>query len=102
MTKNPLLNALAASGYIVLIVSIISFLSSKLRDTPDTVLAPMLMISLFTLSAAVMGYIFGSQPLQFFLEDKKKEAVKLFLQTLGVFAAITLLILIAVLFRLLS
>jgi hypothetical protein len=37
-----------------------------------------------------MGYLFLSQPIQLFLDGKKKQAVSLFLQTLGVFACITL------------
>lgn len=93
MTKNPLINAFAASGYIVLVVSIMNYLSARLKDTPDKVLAPIAALSLFTLSAAVMGYIFGSQPLQLYFEGKKKEAVDLFLKTVGVFAVITALIL---------
>lgn len=49
------------------------------------------MISLFTLSAAVMGYLFFSQPLQMYLDGSKKSAVKLFLQTIVSFAVLTIL-----------
>jgi|SRR5690349_15647359 len=92
MSKNPIINALTASGYIILVVSVITFLSQTQRNTPDTFLDPILFLSLFTLSAAVMGYLFFYQPLQLFLENKKKQAVNLFLQTVAVFAGITLLL----------
>lgn len=93
MTKNPVLNALTATGYIVLVVSIISLLSHTHSNKPDTFLAPILVLSLFTFSAIVMASIFLYQPIQLYLEGKKKKAVSLFVQTMGVFAGITFLIL---------
>ena len=92
MTKNPFLNALSASGYIVAVVSVMTFLSQTQKNKPDTFLAPILALSLLTLSVAVMAYVFFYQPLQLFLEGKKKRAIDLFLQTTAVFAGITLLV----------
>lgn len=89
MSKNPFLNALSASAYIVLVVSIMNFLSHTLRDKPDTFGAPLIFLSLFTLSAAVMGYLFFYQPFQLFIEGKKTVAVSLFIRTVGIFAAFT-------------
>ena len=68
--------------------------ATSLAGKPDTTLAPMAMISLFTLSAAIMGYIFGYTPFQLYFDGKRKEAVKLFLQTVATFGSITLFILI--------
>jgi hypothetical protein len=88
MTRNPFLNALAATAYIAL-VACVMFYGGK-HGGPDTsVIAPIAVLSLFTLSAAVMGYLFLYQTLQLFLEDKKKKAVDLFLQTVAVFAGVT-------------
>lgn len=58
MSKNPIVNALSASAYIVLIVTIFNLLTHTLKDKPDTFGAPLTSLSLFTLSAAVMGYLF--------------------------------------------
>jgi hypothetical protein len=96
MSKNPIINALCASGYIVLVVSVIRFLSQTQKDKPDTFLAPILALSLLTLSVTVMGYVFFYQPMQLFLSGKKKEGVNLFMQTVATFAGITLLFLIGV------
>lgn len=93
MTKNPFLNALAAIVYIVLIVSIMNLLGSLAPEGEDGIMAPILGLSLFTLSAAVMGYIFIGMPLRLYLEGEKQAAVGLFLKTVGVFAGITLIIL---------
>jgi hypothetical protein len=92
MTKNPILNALAAIVYIITIASVM-FYGIENAAPIKSVIGPIVIVSLFTLSAAVMGYIFFYQPLQLYLDGKKKDAVNLFLQTVAVFAGITALIL---------
>ena len=91
MTKNPLLNALAATTYIVLI-ALVLFYGTIFKVGNNSFMAPIALISLFTLSAAVMGFLFCYQPLQLYFDNKKTQAVNLFLQTLAVFAVITALI----------
>jgi Na+/serine symporter len=98
MTKNPLYNALAALVYIVAIVLGMTAISNY-QSSIDEIIMPIIILSLFTLSAAVMAYIFGYHTLQLFLDGKKKEAVSLFLKTVGIFGGVTLgLILIYLLF----
>lgn len=98
MTKNPIINSLIASLYIFALVGLMSW-GTKLISPKDSFVAPVAMISLFTLSAAVMGYLFLSQPIQFYFDNHKKEAIKLFLQTVGVFGIITILVLISLFFN---
>lgn len=89
MTTNPFINALAALAYIVALVLAIFWGGPMLGDA-DTIFIPMAMLSLFVFSAATMSYIVLYQPLVMFLENKKVEAVNLFLKTiatLGGFAA---------------
>lgn len=97
MSKNPFVNALSASAYIVLIVAVMNLLSNTLKDKPDTIGAPLTFLSLFTLSAAVMLCLFLYQPLQLFIGGKKKEAVNLFVRTVGIFAVFTAVVLILLL-----
>ncbi|OGK66209.1 hypothetical protein A2313_03010 [Candidatus Roizmanbacteria bacterium RIFOXYB2_FULL_41_10] len=94
MTKNPFINALSASAYIILVVSVMTFVTQPLRNKPDTFFAPITMLFVLTLSVAVMAYLFFYQPLLLFIEGKKKEAVDLFVKTVGIFAAITAVVLI--------
>lgn len=89
MTKNPIVNALSASAYIILVVSVMNVLSQNLRNKPDTFGVPIVMLSLLTLSVTVMAFVFFYQPLQLILKGKKKEGVRLFVQTIGVFGAVT-------------
>ena len=102
MTKNPILNALSATCYIILIVSIINFLSKNVTEVPKSVVAPILFLSMLCLSAAVMGYIFLAQPLMLYFDGKKKQAVELVVKTIGSFAAITAIILTLFLFRIIK
>lgn len=89
MTKNPIVNALSASAYIILVVSVMNVLSQNLRNKPDTFGAPIVMLSLLTLSVTVMAFIFFYQPIQLILQGKKKEGVRLFIHTISVFGAVT-------------
>ena len=93
MSRNPYINALAATAYIVFVVLLIPYGPAYVRDKPDTILAPMAMLSLLVFSVAFMGYLFFLQPIQMFLEGQKREAVELFTKTLGSFAVITGIIL---------
>jgi len=92
VSKNPFINALCAIAYIVFIGAVMYFLSDTQSNKPDTFLAPILFLSVFTLSAAIMGYLFLYQPLLLLIDGKKKQAVDLFLRTLAIFAGITAVI----------
>lgn len=91
MTKNPFINAGAAGAYIGAVVLFINYLSRP--NTPDTLLAPLAMISLLVLSVLVMAYCFFLTPMQMYLEGEKKEAVSLFTQSFGAFAVIVAVLL---------
>lgn len=90
--KKPIINALLAALYIIVIV----FGMSTFVDQPDkeaSLIAPITMLSLLTLSVAVMGHLFFSQPLMLYLDGQKKEAVNFFLKTVLTFAVIVVIFL---------
>lgn len=89
MSKNPLINAASASGYIFLVGLIMNYVSHTQSNKPDTFFAPVAFLSLLTLSVVVMAYLFFYSPLQLFVEGKKKQAINLFAQTAGIFALLT-------------
>ena len=97
MSKSPILNALLAVLYIHVVVLTIFYGGEYASETPETILIPIAMLSLFVLSAAVMGYLFVAGPVQMYLEGQKKEGINLFIQTVMIFAGITLAML-AILF----
>ena len=90
MPKNPFLNAGLAGLYIILVTSVMNYASRS--GVEDGFVAPIAFLSLFTLSAAVMGYLFLGEPIQLYLAGQKKQAVSFFLKTLLGFAAFTALI----------
>lgn len=87
MTKNPFLNAVAAALHIALIALVMFYGLKTVKD--ETILIPITVLSLFVLSAAVMGSIFFYQPVRLYLDGEKSQAVNLFFKTLAVFAAVT-------------
>ncbi len=89
--KNPFYNAVLAEGYICLVASVM-FYGTQFVGGEDSVIMPMAMLSLFVLSASVMGYLFFYTPIALFLEGKKEEALHFLLKTISYFAIITLII----------
>lgn len=88
--KNPYLNSVFAEVYIIMLVSLIRFIGKE--NSPDNFFSPAAALSLFVLSAAVMGYLFLGEPLQLFLDGEKKQAVSFFMKTVVTFAVITLIL----------
>lgn len=88
--KNPILNAVLAGAYILVLVTIAQTFAKP--NTPDSFLDPVIALSVLTLSAAVMGYLFLAEPLRKYLDGQKAEAAHFFLKTVGAFAVITLIV----------
>ncbi len=93
LTKNPLASALAAALYIV-VVACVMYYGLK-NNKGESILIPIAMLSLFTLSTAVMGSLFILEPIRMYLDGKKKEAVRHFFMTILSFALITGLVFVA-------
>lgn len=92
MTRNPYINALCAGAYIVFVVLLLTYGTALVKDEPDTILAPMAMLSLLVLSAAFMACTFFFQPVLMYVEGKHREAVRLFTTTLVTFAFMTAIV----------
>ncbi len=93
-TPTPLRNAVFATLYIVLIVSTINGFGTMFKDTPDTIMAPMVMLSLLVLSAAIMGYLFVYEPARLYIDGQKPQALSFFWKTVGFFACCVLVLVI--------
>jgi hypothetical protein len=74
------------------IVLVITYGPAFVREKPDTIFAPMAMLSLLVLSVAFMGYVFFFQPIVLYAEGHKREAIEFFTKTLVAFAVITCVI----------
>ena len=98
MIKNPYLNAFMALGYIALLVLIMNQTSSISAHAPDTILAPVTILSLFVLSASIMGILFVYEPLRLFLENQKQQSLSFLLKTVGTFACFVVVLAILLLY----
>lgn len=88
---RPFTHAALALLYIAFVASIVFYGEEITGPLPDkSILFPIAFLSLFVLSAAIMGYLFGLTPLRLYLDGRKEEAVAFFTRTILSFAALTL------------
>ncbi len=87
MTQNPFINALAASAYIALVALGIS--SIPPHEPMLRIFGPLLFLSLFVLSAAIVGYILLLEPGLMILRGQTREGITFFLKTIASFAVLT-------------
>ncbi len=95
--KYAAINALLTTLYIAAIASFL-FYGPKFfgpGGTKDTVLVPIMMLSLLVFSAALVGSLIFGRPALWYLDGKKTEAVSLLAWTLGIFLIITVIALFA-------
>jgi len=90
MNKTSLYHAILAAGYISTLVSLMTLVSETLSTQEDNIFMPITMLTLVTLSVAVMAYLFFYQPVVLLIENKRVEAVQTFLGTVAVFAGIAI------------
>lgn len=90
--RKPFTYALAAVLYIVSIVLVINGITSVLPG--KNIIIPMVMLSLLVLSVAVMGFLFFSEPIYLYMENKKQEAVSFFAKMVGIFTCFAIIFLI--------
>lgn len=93
LSKTGLYNALGVAAYIAL-VSLVMSNADQLFGTTDTYLSQVAFLSLFALSAVMVSSLVLGKPLMMYLDGKKKEAVSLFMQTVGWLAGFTVVLLI--------
>lgn len=88
LPKQGAANAVAAFGYILAVVLVLTSLERLMHDREDGFLAPVAFLSLLVLSAAVMAALFFGKPAMLYVDGKKKEALTMICWTIGTFAAI--------------
>lgn len=89
--KELFLRALTALAYIGVVASVIYFVPRGMAE-PHPIVSISAFLSLFTLSAGVMAYLFFWRPFALLIARKEKEASIFFLQTLGSFAVLLLVL----------
>jgi len=89
----PLAHALGVVGYIGLLVLVINKGSVLFEHQEvETLWTPIIMLTLFVISAAITGGLVVGKPILLYISNQKKEAVRFFTYTLAWLVAILLLI----------
>jgi hypothetical protein len=95
--KYAVINAFLTALYIIAIASFLfyapKFFGSNMAN--NTVLMPIVMLSLLVFSAALVGSLIFGRPVLWYLDGKKNEAIPLLAYTLGIFLIITIAALLA-------
>ena len=102
--KYTLINALIAAGYIALVAFIMNNINRIVPPdvsdaSPQSILPAIGFITLFVVSAAVMGLTIFGQPVMWYLDGRKKEAVNLVLSTVGFLAILGIIIFLCLLLQ---
>ena len=79
---SSLRNALGTTVYVV-IVSLIILNAEKIFGTMKNIIGPIAFLLLFVTSAAITGFLVLGQPIMLYVDDKRQEAVKLFVFTVA-------------------
>lgn len=98
MKTSPILNALLATLYIGVVANVMYWAGHYTQDSVSGPIAPMAALSLFVLSAAIMGWLFLGRPAMLYLDGHKREAIVFFGRIVGAFAVITAVVLAVMIF----
>ena len=84
--KNAFLNALGTVLYISLVSSFLSnaeHIFGNVVNEKSSILVPVMMLTLFVVSAAITGFLVFGRPIMWYIDGKKKEALRLAFSTVA-------------------
>lgn len=93
LIKRSMINALGTAAYVATLVTLI-LNGEKMFGTIDNILGPIAFLLVFVISASITGGLVLGKPILMFLDGQKKEAVQLFMYTVGWLALIAIILLI--------
>jgi hypothetical protein len=89
INKVALKNSILTALYVIGVATFMYLGASAKIGQSNTILVPITFLMLFVTSAAVTGFLMFGQPIQMYLDGKKKEAMSLVTHTLIYFSVIT-------------
>ncbi|OGZ02460.1 MAG: hypothetical protein A2946_02720 [Candidatus Liptonbacteria bacterium RIFCSPLOWO2_01_FULL_53_13] len=96
IVKHAVVNSLLATLYIALVSLFLSYAPSVFGPAQkDTVLVPIVMLSLLVFSVAIMGVLIFGRSAMWYLDGRKDEALSLLAHTLAIFFFIIIVALLA-------
>ena len=96
IVKHAVINSLLTTLYIALVSSFLFYGPRAFSPAKeDTVLIPIMMLSLLVFSVAMMGVLIFGRPVMWYLDGRKEEAISLLAHTLAIFFFIIIIALLA-------
>jgi hypothetical protein len=90
IVKRAITNALATAAYVTAVGLFITY-ANDIFGKEDNVLSPVVALLMLVLSASVTGSLVFGQPVMWYVDGRKEQALQLLGATLGSLAVITLL-----------
>lgn len=76
-------HALGVFGYVLLVVSVLSYAKVLFGEQEDKFLIPIFMLLLFVVSATITGLLVLGKPIYLYMNGLKREAITLLFATLA-------------------
>jgi polyferredoxin len=97
LLKQGILSALGVAVYTTAIAWVL-YNGEKIFGKADNFLMPLALLLLFVLSTAITGLLVLGKPIMLYLNNSKKEAIKLLIYTISSLLIITLIVFSVLLF----
>ncbi|HEX3100084.1 MAG TPA: hypothetical protein VHQ41_03915 [Patescibacteria group bacterium] len=91
LKQRSLLNALGTAAYVAIIATLLQN-GERIFGEPNSMVAPIAFLLLFVMSASITGGLVLGKPILMYMDGQKKEAVQMFLYTLGWLALVTVIL----------
>jgi hypothetical protein len=82
LLKLGLRNSLATAIYVV-IVAVIMNNAQRIFGTMKSIVGPVAFLLLFVTSAAITGFLVLGQPIMLYVDNQRRDAVRLFIYTIA-------------------
>lgn len=89
--KRAFLNSIGTFLYVIFVVLLLFFLRNFVPQAEDSLIIPIAMILLLVCSASITGFLVFGKPIMLYLDGKKKEAVLLLGNTIGILVILTII-----------
>ena len=91
MTRRAVVNTGAAAAYVAAVGAFLYYAGQARSGSPSTPLIPIAMLMLLVFSAALTGALLFGQPVLWYLDGRKRDALSLLLATLASFLLFTVI-----------
>jgi hypothetical protein len=90
LIKLGLRNSMATAVYVVIVAMIMNN-AERIFGTMKNIIGPVAFLLLFVTSAAITGFLVLGQPIMMYVDNQRRDAIKLFIYTVAWLFAFTVI-----------